>query len=327
MPSFLQALKTATNRYMRYTARKVKKKATRNIIKNALERTTEIIPAGMRFKVPTYSDFATGNVFLSGKMLSQRLKKSIQKRNEDFMQSVFDLSQEYVPIDKRYAEAKNLKFLSRRVQRDIATYKDESSFAKSFSGSDYGKRTFIANYLVKGDYKRVMYSDLTSFTRESGWYEADEVDFIKSTMVGRTRDILNRVYYNESDKTVHVRNSNNYLRKDFTSESTGFSLNKSPYKDISEFKRTSIQPSGGYQELKKGGFINREDPNDIYIFYSAYDKTRPMNKFNYAALQHDNLAFKHSYSRRSLFLWKAFTEKRRDWWQRVREGVLEELKK
>ena len=59
----------------------------------------------------------------------------------------------------------------------------------------------------------------------------------------------------------------------------------------------SSQPTGGYQELKSGGRIAKTK-DGFTITYSAFDETRtPGNRYNYAALQHDNLAFKHKFGR------------------------------
>ena len=152
--------------------------------------------------------------------------------------------------------------------------------------------------------------EFVNIKRKSGWYEAEEYDFIRDMLrSSNRRRTIGRVFYDPDSKTIKVRNKRSNSMFD-----SGFKLTGSPLKNITKLKKTGVQPTGGYQELKKGGKLayGRGYAN-ISISYSAFDKTRPLSTFNYAALQHDNLAFKHMKGKKPLFLYRAFEQNVNKW--------------
>ena len=282
MPDFLDALKQATEKYMKVTVTDAVSRAYKRLVRRYISHTI----SGIHFNGPVRSDFETGAVFGRFTSISNDISKLIRDRNEEFMKDVFELSQRYVPIDKKYAKSHNVKYLKRRLSKSILS---------------------LPSKTTKGSKNNKPFVDIT---REHGWYDSSEIDFINDMLRSSNhRKISNRVFYNPDTGTINVRRK----RTDDMFD-TGFKLKNKPIKDITKLSRTNIQPTGGYQELKNGGELRfGRGYSNIYITYSAFDKTRQLKTFNYAALQHDNLAFKHMSGKKPLFLYKAFDKCIKKW--------------
>ena len=328
MTTFQKALKQTTRAMIKSAAKGVLTKSTRRIIRQAKKIAGETLIDNFHIQKPVIMDYSNGEkagyVLFNYRYISQRLKKSLQDANIQFMEDVFKLSQEYVPIDKRYAEATRVEYFGRKrksafadlyqgTASSIQRYLKNAWTNREYSPTGYmGSLDSVKKYL--GSYKTVQ------FSRKAGWYEKSEADFLNEMFnTSNRKKRYSSMFYNVDTGTIMQRKKYSYEVFD-----TGFKLSNDPY-DLRKTKYTLTQPTGGFQELKKGGKLI-QNKNTITISYSAVDKSRRGSTFNYAALQHDNLAFKHKYGK-SLFLYRAFTQKRREWYKNIQEQLAKNMNK
>lgn len=311
-----QALAIATRRYMRAVARSAEKKVLRHIILNAMsmpiiKTDVELVESLFVNEKGNYGRNKAGLVkFVNFDKLKESIKTVARTDIEGFLKEVYDLSQKYVPLDKRYKNKRNISKLESSVNRRILRLDSEYSKKAYFryAGFDNDDR-YSQNELYEAGF------DFVRMRRKRGWYEKQEVDYINSMLrsSNNKRKTISRVFWNGKTLQERQKRTDNLF-------DTGFKLRKKPLSFADTFegavvdlhkkgiKITTRQPSGGYQELKHGGRIvglSTGDLNKYGITYSAFDKSRKFSTFNYAALQHENLAFKHARGKKPLFLKKA----------------------
>lgn len=264
----------------------------------------------------------TGYIVFNIKGVGKKLQSVIMNNNEEFMKEVFNLSQEYVPIDKRYAEATSIRYVDtgrKRVKFNVSSAQ-QGQFENYF-GTVFDTRR---QRLRRGTWQSQL--DTEEFSRTSGYYEKSEADFIKEMFRGPARDKkYTDIYFNPTTGTIWRRKD----KKLSSTFNTGLKLTNNPFstQQLKDMNITrSKQPSGGFQELKNGGNIVTKY-NEIFITYSAFDKTKRDSTFNYARLQHDNLKFKHYRGKKALFLYRSFNERRRQWLDKVKKEVANSMQK
>lgn len=264
----------------------------------------------------------TGYIVFNIKGVGKKLQSVIMNNNEEFMKEVFNLSQEYVPIDKRYAEATSIRYVDtgrKKVKFNVSSAQ-QSQFEKYFKTAFDIRR----QRLRRGTWESQFGTE--EFSRTSGYYEKSEADFIKEMFRGPDRDKkYTDIYFNPTTGTIWRRKD----KKLSSTFNTGFKLANNPFstQQLKDMNITrSKQPSGGFQELKNGGKIVTKY-NEIFITYSAFDKTKRYSTFNYARLQHDNLKFKHYRGKKALFLYRSFNERRRQWLDKVKKEVANSMQK
>lgn len=245
-----------------------------------------------------YGRRKAGLVKLNFNKIEESIKTVARNDIEGFLKEVYDLSQKYVPIDKRYKDRHKIAFLERSVRKKVLRLQDdEVSYFTDISN----EKTDDTNKYNQSYLRNVEGFTLSTIRRRRGWYDEEEVNFINDMLrTSNKRKAIGRVFWNGKSLQIRDKRTENVFN-------TGFKLRKKPL-DITKIKRTEKQPTGGYQELKKSGRIVGLDSGklDSYgITYSAFDKSRKFSTFNYAALQHENLAFKHARGKKPLFLKKA----------------------
>lgn len=314
-----EALAFTTKAYMKSAI----KEYERNIIENAILM-TKLSLGNMKPYLEVESLFENefgdygrnkaGLVRLNYYKITEEIKNTLQKKLgadvEPFLKEVLELSNKYVPIDKRYIKKKNISRLNSSVRRRILRLDSDYAQKQYFKYADFeNDQRYSQNALYEEGF------EFSRLTRKRGWYESSEVEFVNNMLrsSNNRRKTISRVFWN--GKTLQKRGKRTENLFD-----TGFKLRKRPlsfaktYEEAVDelhkkgIKVTSKQPTGGYQELKKSGKIvglENKDLNKWKITYSAYDKSRKFSTFNYAALQHENLVFKHARGKKPLFLKKA----------------------
>lgn len=266
---------------------------------------------------------SNGYIIFNIKGVGKRLQEAINKENEKFIKEVFDLSQEYVPIDKKYADATNVEFVNtgrKKVKFDVFS-SDRKTFEDYFTTTDRETRLYC---MIRKNRQYTFFDRSNTFERTSGYYEKSEADFIREMFRGKARNKkYSDIYFNPETGTMWKR-KDQYYKETFD---TGFKLTNNPFStsQLTKMKLTTRQPTGGFKELKNGGRIETRY-KEKYIIYSAYDKTRD-GTFNYAKLQHDNMKFKHYRGKKALFLYRAFSERRKEWLANVKKTVAESMVK
>ena len=91
--------------------------------------------------------------------------------------------------------------------------------------------------------------------------------------------------------------------------------------DPRTIRKSAKEISGGNQELKKSGHL---DKKRRLIVYSS--KTMG-TKFDYAQVQHDNLAYKHAPGKQALYLYDAFEHYRKRFIDAIKNGSIKTFKK
>lgn len=266
---------------------------------------------------------SNGYILFNIKGIGKVLRNAIGKENEKFIKEVFDLSQEYVPIDKKFAEATNVQFVDtgrKKVKFNVFS-SDRKTFEDYFTTTDRESRLYG---IIRKGKQYVSFDRSNTFTRTSGYYEQKEAEFIKEMFRGSARNKkYSDIYFNPETGTMWQRKD----RKKAETFDTGFRLSNNPFstKQLAKMKITTKQPTGGFKELKNGGRIETRY-KEKYIVYSAYDKARN-GTFNYAKLQHENIRFKHYRGKKPLFLYRAFSERRKVWLENVKKAVAESIVK
>ena len=292
---FLGTLRNQTYAYMKEQNKVVKAQLrkivvnTKDVVKNAIKRPFYNLTQGnvVRYyhmgKEVSENNSKFGKVFANAEMLPARLREKMNAVMSKYGTKIFAMSQRLVPIDKRYGATVQRK--QSRIRSIVAINDiDHTTFKKSLR--DPGMRSFRKQY--------ENFKNLIDFKVGSGWYGGNQADFIEKYLNGSNRRSIYNIYYNVKEGKIYNFNDEvilNVNSKDFLSLEL---------KGDKKAGRSRLQPFGGYQELKKGGELkytgNLGDSTSLSISYSAFDKTRPKSQqYNYAALQHDNLAFKHKY--------------------------------
>lgn len=258
----------------------------------------------------------SGTVYTGIETLPAQLQRVSSETKKEYMQKIFAMSQKLVPVDKRFVginiKDKNSIKLSNYRARPLVSI---AGYSKDIGAHDYfdspgveGRLTNFRLSLTDGggtekvDYKVLDAEGLINKTAYldygyadlyvgSGYYSGDKADFIRKYLLGTNRRKTEGLFYNEDDGNIYARKRKGQI--DFTKLS-GVSLKmRSKRVDNKKAFSSNIQPTGGFQELREGGKISKDFSQ---ITYSAFDQSRKGGgKFNYAALQHDNLTFRHKY--------------------------------
>lgn len=289
-------------------------------------------------------DSRFGKVYTDTYKLVPNVSNAAMMAANEYMQRIFDKSQELVPIDKRYnainIKDKNtvrVKSYRRRPIIDISGAKDffgELAFSARDEKTKYG----FANFRRYFDYEDEAANEIQNLIKSSkttakidmfsrnievgyGWYSGTAGAFIKKYLSGtNTRGQFNLYYDRDTGLIMERTGRGSY---EFT-PATGISLKMKGKTDVDPKKIISVakQPSFGYQELKKGGKLNQSGLMST-IEYNAFDETKPKgDRYNYAALQHDNLAFKHKFGQ-SLYLSDAVMMYRKQMLKAVKKASVE----
>lgn len=326
---FLNTLRKQTQAYMGEQNKALKQQLrkiivnTKNVIKETTNKTFSslkkngVVRYYHRGREIKENDSKFGQVYASSKTISKKMQDNLKLVADKYIDKIFAKSQQLVPVDKRYA----FKNLSDKTSVYVKSYRNR----QVISISDISKIDFdvySAEYKGLRNFRRAYEEGISRKEREYfknigvsisaeelsvgyGWYEGERADFIRKYLSGTNLRGQHNIFYDQKTNQIYQRRGFGVL--DFT-PSGSLSLNmKGKKKRIYDNKTINVksQPTGGYQELKSGGEIIKSGEH-FEITYSAYDETRPKgNRYNYAALQHDNLAFKHKFGQ-ALYLSKPF---------------------
>lgn len=317
---FLNTLKQQTYAYMNEQNRALKEQLrqvvvnTKEVVKNATKRPFRklskegVIRYYHKGKQVNENDSSFGKVYASTETLPTVMKNNIDLVMQKYSDKIFARSQKLVPVDKRYAYKniadKRSVYVKSYRRRQVISISDISKVDLfDYSAEGYGGlRNFRRVYEEGVDAQERKYlKDIgVGFSAEEmnvgyGWYEGEQADFIRKYLSGTGHRGQYSIFYDQKTRGIYQRRGQGIL--DF-SRSGSLSLNMSGKKKrIFSDKIINVkdQPTGGYQELKSGGRITKTK-DGFRITYSAFDETRPVgDRYNYAALQHDNLAFKHKF--------------------------------
>lgn len=295
---FLSTLRSQTYAYMNEQNKAIKRQLqkivvnTKDVVKDAIKRPFYKFTKGnvVRFyhmgKEISENNSNFGKVFADADKLPARMRESMNNLMSKYGQQIFAMSQRLVPIDKRYGAVVQRK--QNRVRSIVSINDvDHTTFKNEYGIKNPGMRTFRKQY-------ESFNSNFMDINVGSGWYGGNQADFIEKYLNGSNRRSIYNIYYNVKEGKIYDFDDNVVLN---INSKNSLSLELKGDKSAG---RSRLQPFGGYQELKKGGKIETVvTPGESIgykISYSAFDETRPKGqRYNYAALQHDNLAFKHKY--------------------------------
>lgn len=240
-----------------------------------------------------------------GKMyeLPKRIEKKVEPITEKYALKILSYSQELVPIDKKYIGKFNTQDSSLfKVKRDTYFY------------VPYG--TFLDVKAEKSN--KDFYSDIRNrkyepFDLKKGIYFGEQADFIKEFFRGSNKEKRYQLYQDPNTKQLHSASARYGLERSF-----GFKLS-----DVKPATGTTKQMSGGNQELKRSGRVEDVGINSFRIVYDP--RYINPNLWNYAQIQHDNLAYKHKVGE-PLYLYKAFERYRQDYYKEVSLAVNKSVK-
>lgn len=337
---FINVLKQQTLQYMNAETKELKKKFqkivvnSKSIVSENLKypfsqlRRRGVITYYYKGREAKENDSNFGKVVANQNSIVDRTLNIEKSIIDKYTPLIFAESQRLVPIDKRYAFVNSVKINSYRARNilDITGMENLSSVRnknlvsrrlKDFRRLDEDRKAKdeLANEGITVKNAVIRFS--------SGWYSGEQADFIRKYLSGTNRRGSYNLYYDSSTDTIYKRNSRTSLN--FTPV-TGISLNMvgKKEKEKDNVINTKYQPTGGYQELKSGGTI-KNTANGYIIAYSAFDRTKQVgDRYNYAALQHDNLAFKHKYGE-SMYLSKAVMKYRQKIYEEHRKRVVKSI--
>ena len=262
--------------------------ALANTMKNSVRRATvqnasDLVSGSLVGGVAGAFGSVGKSIFVNLKQIDKRLDSKIldDGRVKYVMLEILKDAQEITPVDKKFiGKNKNVR-IGKNFQFSLpvspSLEKREEGF---FQGDD--KNIILLNSKYSIERQREISKRIIGNRRLEShlWFEPDKESGFGHINFYRTRKKRKDGGYDTL--TYNERN----IRL-----ATAFSDNKWHY---------------GEEELKRSG--NYDDNNHIISF----DPTRLGAKYNYAALQHDRLDFKHKGKGQALFLYKAYVKHRRD---------------
>ena len=264
------------------------------------------------------TDSNFGKVYADAGQLPTRLRDTMNAVMLKYGEQIFRESQRLVPIDKRYNKLNTKNSVEVKKYRnrgiiEISGIKD-IDFKRRRGREASFRRFYESKYDGQVKYK------WTSLSAGSGWYTGEQAEFIKKYLSGSNRRSIYYIYYNSQEGKIYDFGGNVVLSMNGRGS---MSLDLKGEKDVVTANR---QVNFGNQELKKGGKLDKT-PYGYRITYSAFDDSRPAgDRYNYAALQHDNLAFKHKYGQ-ALFLYEPVKHYRSRLIKEMRQSVSKEIER
>ena len=345
---FLTTLRNKTIAYINEQNKAVKQQLkqivvnTKNAVEDAVKRPFRklakqgVIRYYHKGKEISENDSNFGKVYADAERLPIRMQAAVSAVMQKYSEKIFAMSQKLVPVDKRYAyinskDSKSIKVKSYRRRpivsisksSDISFYKFDENRDEERRDLRSFRRLYEENRL--GDYG---YS-VEELNVGYGWYSGKKAEFIKRYLSGTNDRGQHSFIYNKEDGLIYQRDSRGSLN---FSPSSALSLNMTGKRVYGgKMFSSSKQPTGGFQELREGGKLTHKYIGDKIInstiSYSAFDETRKSgNRYNYAALQHDNLAFKHKYGQ-ALYLSEPVKFYKDKYLKEVRERLKNNFKK
>ena len=237
--------------------------------------------------------------------MSDNMNRDFEPITEKYSKLILAESQKLVPIDKKYIGKFNIEDPSLyKVKREtvydipIGTYKDVKGYVSMDAFYD-AKRTY--------DY---------DFTLSKGMYFGEQAEFIKTFLKNQNKRKIYQLYQDPKTRELHSASARYGDEKSYN-----FKLS-----DIQPARGTTKQLSGGNQELKKSGRIEKTAFDEYRIVYDAFSVSgRTGKKFHYAQVQHDNLAYKHTVGG-PLFVYKAFDKYRESYKNEIEKAVQKNVK-
>lgn len=287
--------------------------------------------------------------------LPVRIQKLVEPIRDKYAQKILAFSNKHVPIDKRYVgrfRAEEVTKVDRPIQYDITQssvqdyqntkqeyIKDMYDFLLATSTKDrpsaftglsaevqYDRRTGYQTFGHRLRYGPTFFTDAKGYTQTrtasgrpsavfgefaAGVYTGDKAAFIRKffkTPNHRTRQQL----FVDYRGGLHAGRP----RYDNIPSKLGLGLKSvKPDRSFRGYLSAKGEMSGGNQELKRSGMITKNSKGEMFI---SYDPSRINPKlWNYAALQHNNLDFKHAKGKNALFLFNAVEKYRYDYYEEI----------
>lgn len=268
-------------------------KALANTTKNSVRRAT----------IQNASDLVSGSLIggVAGAFVSHRKTpfiylKQIDKRLDNkilddgrvkgVMLEILKEAQKITPVDKKFigeykGEAPKLKI-------KIPVFKDlrERQKGKTTTGVIHGN---FRDYLASSG--RLLWGHQGTRKINSSKFSIEKQNYIKKAFYSDDRNQVRNLWFDKSNSSINLYSARKRKNTKIARQ----------FKDGEQ-----TENSWGEEELKRSG-----DYSEKYHIIS-FDPTRLGAKYNYAALQHDRLDFKHEGKGQALFLYKAYVKHRRD---------------
>ena len=248
-----------------------------------------------------------GTIEGSFKNLPKRMQRTINDIAKPFMEKVLAMAKENTPIDKKYIGRYNPNdegIGSIKKDIDYTILAKEDRFSKKYYKDDI---EFLFNKA-----SRSKNTILGSF--DKGVYSQQHFAFLKEYFLTSNKRKRYQLYADEDGSLYAGAVRYRSYDRDF-----GFKLS-----DIKPFKGKTSQMTGGNQELKRSGTLTKRRDGGYTISFNPTRVNRRL-KFNYAAVQHDNLSYNHEQGK-ALFLYDSFEHYKQQFWNAIRTNTLKAFK-
>lgn len=277
--------------------------ALANTMKNSVRRATiqnasDLVSGSLIGGVAGAFGSVGKSPFIYLKQIDRRLDSKIltDRRVQDVMNLILIDAQEITPVDKKYIGKKGK---SLKVNMKLPMFKDlkEREEGRITAGVVHGG---FRDYSVLSGRNLRNYQEIKKINFLSGRYSIEKQKQIKKDFYSDDRSQARNLWFNESDQSINL-----------------YSAKKKSNKRIA----TAFNESGHYgeEELKRSGKYNEKEG------IISFNPQRLGADYNYAALQHDRLDFKHKGKGQALFLYKAYVKHRRDLIATIDEVTQEKL--
>lgn len=251
---------------------------------------------------------SVGNVEGAFANLPKRIQRNLDDVSKKFMTKVLEMAKLNTPIDKKYIgkynpSDSNVGELTKDIDYTILSKSDRSS--NSYKNITNLERLFY----------RASKSKNTKYgTFEKGKYDKQHSDFIKEYFLTSNRRKRYQLYVDDDGKLGASAIRYRSYDRDF-----GFKLS-----DVKPFKGVTSQLTGGNQELKRSGTLTKRRDGGYTIWFNPRKMNKKL-KFNYAAIQHDNLSYEHEQGK-ALFLYDSFEHYKQQFWNAIRTNTFRAFK-
>lgn len=258
-----------------------------------------------------YSDidgYSAGDIYGSFLGLPQTLQKELEDVRYDFMNKIFVMSQKLVPIDKKYIGMISSNDIT-ELKKPRSYLIPEKNLFFSVSSNEYRSQAEGVYRKQKGYYKKY-FQEL--YLPRGTYYDNGLIrDFFLSSNRRKRWQL-----YVDDDGTI----KSNY--SGFKNKRTSFGkIDEIKPINLSKTRITTKEITGGNQELKKGGTITGDRS---LISYSSREGGAD---YEYAQVQHDNLAYEHATGKQALYLYDSFEHYRKEFINAIETKSLKAFKK
>lgn len=240
--------------------------------------------------------------------LPKRIQRTLDDISKSFMEKILAMAKNNAPIDKKYIgkynkSDKNVGELKRDIDYSITAKADR--FSSQYSNIIDIERMYL---------KTIRSKNTKYGTFEKGMYDKQQFDFIKDYFLSSNKRKRYQLYVDKEGNLGAGAIRYSTYDRDFN-----FKL-----QDVKPFTGTTIQATGGNQELKRSGTLTKRRNGGYTIWFNP-KKINKKLKFNYAAVQHDNLSYKHEQGK-ALFLYDSFEYYKNKFWNAIKTNTLRAFK-